>query len=116
MDRAKILEQYLAKLDDKHFSIFDVRQELEKNKVEEEEIKVIMRLVDNELQRRTFSKSQGEKSKEIMWFGGVIFCLGLAITIGTFTGFIDMGNYFLVAYGPVLGGLSILMYGVGKRR
>lgn len=116
MDRAKIVDQYLSKINNKDFSIFDVRQELEKNNVDEQEIRVIVRLVDNELQRRITSKSAGDKSKEIIWFGGIITAAGLLLTIGTYTGIIEMGNYFLFAYGPILGGLSILFYGMGRRK
>jgi hypothetical protein len=114
MDREKIVDHYLSKVNDKDFSIYDVRQELERNKVDEQEIKVIIRLVDNELQRRITSKSAVRKSKEIMWFGGVITTAGLILTIGTYTGVIEMGNHFLLAYGPILGGLSILFYGMGR--
>jgi hypothetical protein len=116
MDRAKIVDHYLSKVNDKDFSVFDVRKELERNNVDEQEIKVIVRLVDNELQRRITGKSAVNKSKEIMWFGGVITTAGLILTIGTYTGAMEMGDHFLLAYGPILGGLSILFYGMGKRR
>jgi hypothetical protein len=116
MDRAKIVDHYLGRVNDKDFSIFDVRRELEKNNVDEQEIKVIVRLVDNELQRRIVSKSALVKSREIMWFGGVITTVGLILTLGTYTGIIEMGNHFLLAYGPILGGLSILFYGMSRKK
>ncbi|MBX2967025.1 MAG: hypothetical protein KF845_12845 [Cyclobacteriaceae bacterium] len=37
-------------------------------------------------------------------------------TIGTYTGLIEMGDYFSLTYGPILGGLSILFYGLGRRK
>lgn len=116
MDRAKIVDYYLGKLNDKDVSIFDVRQELEKNNIDEQEIKVIVKLVDSELRRKISSKSSGDKTTEIMWFGGVITVAGLILTIGTYTGLIEMGPYFLLAYGPILGGLSILFYGIGQKK
>jgi hypothetical protein len=116
MDRAKIVDFYIEKINDKDFSILNVRQELEKNNVDEQEIKVIVRLVDNEIQRRLKNKTTGDSSMELIWFGGIITAAGLIFTIGTYTGIIKMGNYFLLAYGPILGGLSILFYGLGKRK
>lgn len=116
MHRAKIVDYYIEKINDKDFSILGVRQELEKNNLDEQEIKIIVRLVDNELQRRLTTRTTSNNSKELIWFGGIITVAGLIVTIGTYTGLIRMGNYFLLAYGPILSGLSILFYGLGKRK
>lgn len=116
MERAKIVDYYIDKINDKDFNILNVRQELENNNVDEPEIKVIVRLVDNELQRRLTTKTASNNPKELIWFGGIITVAGLIVTIGTYTGLIEMGNYFLLAYGPILGGLSILFYGLAKRK
>ena len=116
MDRVKIVDYYLQKVNDTDFTILDIRRELEKNNVDEQEIRTIVRLVDNELQMRLVQKSTGDKSKELVWFGGIITALGLIVTIGTYTGVIRMGNSYLLAYGPILSGLAILFYGLGKRK
>ena len=116
MNRAKIVNYYVEKVNDKDFTILDARIELEKNNIEEQEIRIIIGLVDNELHRRVASKSRGGKPKELIWVGGVITAVGLIFTIGTYIGVIKMGNYFLLAYGPILGGLSILFYGLGRGR
>lgn len=116
MDRAKIVDYFLGKLEDKNFSILDVRQELEKNNIDEEEIRVIVKLVDSELRRKITNKSSADSSREIVWLGGSITLAGLVLTIGTYTGLIDMGNYFVLAYGPILGGISILFYGRNRKR
>ena len=116
MDRVKFLDYYLQKVNDTDFTILDIRRELEKNNVDEQEIRTIVRLVDNELQMRLVQKSNGDKSKELVWFGGIITALGLIVTIGTYTGVIRMGNSYLLAYGPILSGLAILFYGLGKRK
>ena len=116
MDRAKIVDYFLRKLEDKNFSILDVRQELEKNNIDEEEIRVVVKLVDSELRRKITNKSSADSSREIMWLGGSITLAGLVLTIRTYTGLIDMGNYFVLAYGPILGGISILFYGRNRKR
>lgn len=118
MDRAKIVDYYIQKIDEngEEFTILEIRRELEKNNVDEEEIRIIVRLVDNELQRRLIDKSTGDRSKEMIWFGGILTAIGLIFTIGSYTGIIKMGNSFLLAYGPILGGLSILFYGRSRRK
>ena len=116
MDRAKIVDYYTQKIEDKDFEIYQVRQELEKHNFEEEEIKVIVRLVDNQLQRRLQDRSSNSKSNELIWIGAALTAVGALITIGTYTGIIDMGNSFLIVYGPFIGGISILLGGIAKRR
>ena len=116
MDRAKIVDFYLQKINEKDFDISQVRKDLEKNNIAEEDIKAIVRLVDNELQKGLVNKPVSMAPTQLIIFGGIITAAGLIITIGTFTGLIDMGNSFLIAYGPILGGISLLLSGLAKRK
>ena len=52
VDRKQRIDHYIQRLSDKNFEIYDVRRELEQQKVDEEEIKIIVRAVDAELQAR----------------------------------------------------------------
>ncbi|HQQ98175.1 MAG TPA: hypothetical protein PLX35_12985 [Cyclobacteriaceae bacterium] len=85
MDRARIVDYYLEKVDGKNFDLFDVRKEMEKNKIEEQEIKTIIRLLNNELQRRMIYEAQNKQASAIFWVGAVITVVGAAITLGTFS-------------------------------
>lgn len=116
MDRAKIVDYYIQKIENKDFEIYQVREELTKNNFEEEEIKIIVRLVDNELQRRLRTKASDSNSNELIWIGATLTAIGAGVTIATYTGIIDMGNSFLITYGPFLGGLSILLGGFAKKK
>lgn len=107
MERAKIIDYYLQKVNDKDFDLYNVRKELEKNNIEDDEIRIIVRLLDNEIQRRLLQGSHLDKSKEMIGIGAVLTLVGLAITIGTFTGILNMGDSFLIVYGPVVAGISI---------
>ena len=82
----------------------------------EEEIKAIVRLVDNQIQRELFIKSSKLKSKEILWAGTVLTIIGAGITLGTHTGLIPMGDSFLIVYGPFFAGLSLMAGGLAKNR
>ena len=52
MDRQQRIDHYINRLSEKGFEIYDVRRDLESQNVEEEEIKAILRAVDEELQKR----------------------------------------------------------------
>ena len=72
--------------------------------------------MDNELQSRALRKSSNKKSGELVWFGAVLTLVGAFITVGMFTGFIPMGDSFLLVYGPFFGGLSMLLAGMAQRK
>ncbi len=114
MDRASLVDYYLSKIDNTDLDILEVRQEMERNGIPEEEIKIVVRLIDNEIQRKLAGKSRAGKVNANFLTGGVVTLIGLIITIGTYAGLIDMGSYFLLAYGPILGGLA-MMFGGLKR-
>jgi hypothetical protein len=117
MDRQKIVEYFFSRLDNPDFDFSQVRAELERNGVEESEIRSIVRLVDDELQRRLLIKSNRDASNTIIWVGGVITSIGVLITALTYTGIIPTGNSFIIAYGPVLGGLALMLGGrIAKAR
>ena len=116
MERAKLVDYFLAKIHDKDFEIYQVRQELEKHNIDEDEIKVIVRIVDNAHQRLSLTKAGNSKANELIWIGLVITIVSAGVTIGTYLGIINMGNSFLIAYGPFFGGLGILFTGLAKKK
>lgn len=116
MNRAQIVDYFFSKLDDKDFTISQVRQELENKNWDEEEIKVVVQLVDRELQGRLLAKSENSKSSDLVWIGSILTAIGAGITIGTYIGLINMGDHYLITYGPFLGGVSILFSGLAANR
>ncbi|RMA67689.1 hypothetical protein [Ulvibacter antarcticus] len=48
----------------------------------------------------------------MLFFGGLIIMLtGILITVFTYIGIFDLGNSFIVAYGPAFGGLGMAITG-----
>lgn len=115
-DRAKIINYYLPKVNNTDFTIYDVRKELMKNGMEEDEIKIIVKQLDNAVQQKMLLEYNNKQADVITKVGLVITSLGLLYTLGTWFGFIPMGDSFLLAYGPVLGGLSITFTGIARKR
>ena len=116
MSRAGLIDYYIQKSYEPDFEIDQIRKELEAKGVDEEEIRVIVRLVDNDMQKRELNHSHTNRSKEYIAIGAFLTFAGLSITIGTYTGVIDMGNSFLLLYGPIIGGISLMLKGWTESR
>lgn len=109
--KEEIINYYLQRLDEKDFEISQVRRDLEKRNVEPEEITSIVQIVDNELQRYIKYKSKKTKGNKMTWAGVFLMTAGVGITFLTYNGIIDLGNRFILSYGPFLGGLSLIFLG-----
>jgi len=92
----------------------EIRKALESKNIEEAQIKAIIRTIDNKVLGEATEKSKNLKAKEIIYLGLFITVVGIFITIATYTGMINMGDSFLLAYGPILGGIAILLTGLAK--
>lgn len=114
-ERAKIVDFYLRRIDDSNFDLSIVRKELESNGIPKEEIRVIIRLIDSEIQRRLQVKETNRYALKMIAVGSILTGLGVVITVFTYTGLLNMGNSFLIAWGPILAGLSIVLTGLAKR-
>ena len=114
MSQSKLIAYYIEKSNDPNFSIDQIRKELEANNVADEEIRTIVRIVDNSIQRSALTGSANKSFKDLTYMGAFLMVVGAGITIGTFTGIINMGNSFLIVYGPFFGGLSMLITGILK--
>lgn len=92
----------------------EIRKILESKNIEDEKIKVIIRTIDSQIIREETIKSQNQKARELIYIGAVVTLTGLIITAGTYLGLINTGNSFLLAYGPILAGIGMLLSGVAK--
>src|SRR5688572_31547506 len=72
MDRKERIDHYLQRLSEKNFEIYDVRRELEQQNVDEEEIKIIVRAVDDELQARLLTSSHQDSSSMFIRIGIIL--------------------------------------------
>ena len=61
MNRAQIVDYYIQKIDNKEFDIYQLKKELKEKNIEDQEIKVIAKLIDNEIQRRLLLKFNKKK-------------------------------------------------------
>ena len=115
MDRKQTIDHYIQRLSDKKFEIYQVRKELEQQNVDEAEIKLIVRAVDDEIQRRLHTRNSKDYAGEFIRFGVILMIIGGLITAASLLHLVNTKNLLFLAYGPFFIGLSILLVGLFKR-
>ncbi|MBL4587255.1 MAG: hypothetical protein JKX84_09405 [Flavobacteriales bacterium] len=116
MTRAEYINHFIAKSKDPKFEFSSVRKELEAQKVDPEEIKIIVRSVDNVVQYEAIKETNNLKGKEVIYSGAALLTFGLFMTVGNYTGFIDFGNVYVIAWGPVLAGGGMIFAGLSQQQ
>ncbi len=96
VDRKQRIDHYIQRLSDKNFEIYDVRRELEQQKVDEEEIKIIVRAVDAELQARLLRSTNPDYTALFIRMGIILILIGLALGLATVAGIINAGVFFML--------------------
>jgi hypothetical protein len=115
MDRKERIGHYIQRLSDKKFEIYQVRMELEQQNVDETEIKIIVRAVDDEIQRRLHIKGGKDFTVEFIRIGIILIAIGGLIMMASLTNLVNTKNFLFVTYGPFFVGLSMLFVGLFKR-
>jgi membrane-bound ClpP family serine protease len=116
VDRKQRIDHYIQRLSEKNFEIYDVRRELEQKKVDEEEIKIIVRAVDAELQARLLRSTNPDYTALFIRIGVILILIGLTLGLAIVAGIINTGVFFMFAYGSFFGGISVLLFGIFKRK
>ena len=94
----------------------EIRKQLVDKGLDEETIKTIIRLIDNQILRDELKTAASRKARERIAIGATLTTVGLIVTVGSLLGFFNLGNTFILAYGPIIGGLGILGTGVAQSR
>jgi len=114
MNLFEIEEEYLTKKKEGH-SFSEIRKELKVKGLTDEQVKVVIRSIDNKIIKEEVNKSNRSTRRQIIFMGLVLTLIGLLITIGTYTGFINIGQSFILSYGPIFGGIGLIGVGLNKR-
>lgn len=114
--RAQTIDQSFQSIQSGEIEFSQLRSSLEKAKLAPEEVSLVVRQVDKQIQQAAIYKARRAQGRNI-YLGGLIFSLlGLLVSVGTFLGLVGNGQYFIVAYGPLLSGLGIAYYGRNQMR
>lgn len=92
-----------------------IRKELIERGLNEEQIKVVIRSIDNKILQETIAVSNIKKGNQLLIMGLIISSIGFILTIGTYSGWINIGNVYVFAYGPIISGFGFIGIGLNKR-
>ncbi len=107
----KITDHYMAKALKGDFEMDTIRKELSGVDISEEDLKALIRKVDEVVQGNALSKKNKTKGKELTYAGLVAISIGVLSTLGTLLGIFDIGDSFIFVYGPIIGGTSLFVAG-----
>lgn len=115
LDIKKLADLYLSE-NKNGMSFSQIRKKLEEQNIPEDQIKLIIRSMDDEIFKKESIKSNNSKAIETIGVGAFLMLFGLSVTISVFFHIIDVGNTFVIAHGPIIIGLGIMISGIGKYR
>lgn len=111
VNRDSLVDEFLQKINEKDLEIDQIRKILEKEHYSEDDIKQIIHRIDEKLQKQAVFKTSKKRSGQLIWIGLILMFIGVFITTGTYYGWINMGDYFMVMYGPFIAGVSVYVMG-----
>lgn len=114
-NKEKIIDEYTEMVIE-GLPFDQVRKALEKENYPEEDIKFIVRKVDDQVMAHQLKKPQSKLGEKLMWAGLIIMTIGLALTLAHFYNLIYLGNSYLAIYGPFLSGMIIYFMGKSRKR
>jgi len=95
------------KVDGMDFS--QIRKELKEKGIEENDIKNIVREIDNKILAGDVKKVGKIKARELRLIGWTLMIIGGVATLGTYIQWFDVKGYHIVAYGPVIAGYLMIV-------
>ena len=107
MDIKELEEYYFTKkIEGMDFSV--IRAELRNRKLSAEDIKSIVCSIDDKLLQNIHSSNSRNETNGTMIIGALLVLGGTMLTFGTYTSWINLGDYYIISYGPILGGLGMM--------
>ncbi len=93
-----------------------IRKELRNKKINDADIKKIIQEIDNIILQEEFEKPS-KKTGEKMRFGGWLFtAIGIIFILGQYTKIPFFYENYLLSYGSLLVGITLLFYGYFKNK
>lgn len=111
MDKGKLIDYCLEEArNGKDFGT--LRDELKAFNLEPKEIDQIIKYVDDNLLNNALQGAHKSHRREYLMVGWFLLIVGVLATILSYTGIIDMGDSYLIVYGPIIAGIGLI---VGNR-
>lgn len=112
--RAQTIDHYFELIDSGKMGFAALRKKLEERDLPKEEISIVVSQVDKQLMRANQKRADHKMGKNLFIGGLCISGLGVLLTVGSYSGLIDLGSVYLIGFGPIAGGLLIALKGKSK--
>ncbi len=114
-DLQSTIKEYLEKKRE-GMDYTQIRKDLSEKQIEDSDIKKIVQEIDDRILAEEFEKS-GKSASEKMQIGGWFFtAVGIIFTLGRYTNITFFHENYLLSYGSLIVGLTLLFYGYFKKR
>ena len=114
-NRADTIKKFLNKIISGQMEFSHLRKTLEDQGLESDEINIVVGQVDKKVTQAAQIKAVNDNGKNLFYGGLILAALGLILTVGTFTGLINIKRFGILAYGPIAGGLIMAMIGKSQK-
>lgn len=102
------LSEYYFNKKLKGMDFSEIRRQLKTKGLDDSDIKIVVKTIDNKLLNSIRQKDVKSSVNTTRTIGILLVVGGTIVTIGTYAGWIRLGDYFVFAYGPILGGLAMV--------
>jgi hypothetical protein len=116
MTTSELVQYFVDRVQRGEITFDRIRPELNQRGIAENEIKVIVREVDEKLQNQLLS---GQSSyAQLIVVGIVVVAIGLVLTIGVHTGIVTSIRSYVLLFGyiPIVAGVSMIFVALRRRK
>jgi len=103
-----IIDEYVEKRKN-GLDFSEIRKELKNLNLTSEEIRIIVREIDNQVINDELYKSKNTLVNEMKYIGLFLMLGGGFVTVASYFGLIDTNGYYVISYGPIIGGYLIYL-------
>jgi hypothetical protein len=108
-DNINSLIEYYTDKKLKGLDLSDIRKELALRNYDPHIIKYIINEIDNRVLREELGRSGKIRRREVKIIGLALVTGGIALTLATLFGIIDLKGYYILSYGPLLAGAFMIL-------
>lgn len=110
-NRGEVIAQYVEAIQNDEITFSEVRKALQNQNINAKEINLVINQIDKRLQRQAAYKADNAMGSNLYYGGLAVLAFGLVLTLGTYTKIFNIGNYFIAAWGLIVGGAFMAMRG-----
>lgn len=112
----ELIEKLMEEINDQGKNLGDCVNMMRTNQLDEKRVQILARILDNEITKRDMTKANNSFAMEYVYIGWFLLIIGLFLTIGAYLQWISFGNFYIIAYGPILVGFGLIIANYAKMR